>query len=125
MANFRNFPNLISNWSHINANHFVLLIGKSRDIIRLGFGFWMGWVWDLGLIWDWNGYGIWDLGWDGMEWDFKWVASILQTMILMKKIGRYILPFFLKHPNVIIVYNIGRGQRTRTTTQTELLKAAI
>ncbi|CAB4495637.1 unnamed protein product [Rhizophagus irregularis] len=85
----------------------------------------MGWVWDLGLIWDWNGYGIWDLGWDGMEWDFKWVASILQTMILMKKIGRYILPFFLKHPNVIIVYNIGRGQRTRTTTQTELLKAAI
>ena len=33
-------------------------------------------------IWDWDGNGIWDLGWDGMGWDgmgwdFKWVASIL------------------------------------------------
>jgi len=23
------------------------------------------------------GFGIWDLGWDGMGWDFEWVASII------------------------------------------------
>ena len=35
-------------------------------------------------IWDWNGIGIWDwngimtngMGWAGMGWDSKWVASI-------------------------------------------------
>src|SRR2546430_4080401 len=37
-------------------------------------GIWVG-------IWDWDGNGIWDLGWDGMGWagmgwDFKWFASI-------------------------------------------------
>ena len=40
----------------------------------MGFGIWDG-------IWDWDGNGIWDLGWDGMGWagmgwDSKWAASI-------------------------------------------------
>jgi hypothetical protein len=37
------------------------------------------------LIWDWDRIGIWDwdgmgLEWDGMEYDFEWVASIARPV---------------------------------------------
>jgi hypothetical protein len=44
----------------------------------MGFGIGMEWDWNLELIWNWDGIGI--LGWDGMGWDFEWVASIARLM---------------------------------------------
>ena len=65
----------------------------------MGFGIW---GWDLGFgiwdgIWDWDGNGIWDLGWDGMGWDLAlmgfgispfptiWAASIYITVYVTRK----------------------------------------
>ena len=55
-----------------NGGIFVLL--RPLDLN----GIWDGILdlgWDLGLGWEWDlGFGM---GWAGMGWDFKWVASIV------------------------------------------------